>query len=112
MLVVGNTRTYAPGIVFTPDASPVDGLLDAVILPSPRIRDYVPWLRAVRQASRLSDPRIRYLRGRSFQTHETGIDWEVDGEYVGAHPLRISVLPRSLAIVLPRRERRAAAASA
>ena len=106
VLVVGNTRTYAPGIVFTPDASPADGLLDAVILPAPRARDYLPWLRAVRRAARLRDPRIRYVRGHSIALHGTGIDWEVDGEYVGAGPLRISVLPRSLPFLLPRRTQR------
>ena len=100
-LVVSNTRTYAPGITFTPEASPVDGLLDAVILPAPRGHEYLRWLLAVRRGERIRDPRIRYVRGRTIRTHGTGIDWEVDGEYAGDGPLRISVLPRCLPILLP-----------
>ncbi|HUH17509.1 MAG TPA: hypothetical protein VMM85_06145, partial [Methylomirabilota bacterium] len=72
-------------------------------------RDYLPWLRAVRRASRLCDPRVRYLRAHSIRVHESGIDWEVDGEYVGASPLQVSVLPRSLAVVLPGSQERASA---
>lgn len=83
----------------------------SVRLPAPRARDYLPWLRAVRRAAPLRDPRIRYVRGQSIALHGTGIDWEVDGEYVGAGPLRISVLPRSLPFLLPRWQQRRCSSS-
>lgn len=102
IVVVGNTRTYAPGVSFTPDASPFDGVLDVTTLPAPSGFDFLRWTLGVVRGRRLDDPRIGYLRARVVQMGGEGIDCHVDGEYVGQAPLTVSVRPRSVRILVPR----------
>ncbi|MBI2205107.1 MAG: diacylglycerol kinase family lipid kinase [Candidatus Rokubacteria bacterium] len=101
IVVVGNTRTYSPGVSFTPEASPFDGALDVCTLPAPRAVDLVRWLVGVLRQQRLEDPRIGYLRARTVHMGGTGIECHVDGEYVGPGPLSVSVLHRHVQILVP-----------
>lgn len=101
IVVVGNTRTYAPRVSFTPDASPFDGALDVCTLPAPRGIDVVRWLVDVLRQRRLGDPRVGYLRARTVHMSGKGVECHVDGEYVGHGPLSVSVLPRHVRILVP-----------
>lgn len=102
IVVVSNTRTYAPGVSFAPDASPFDGALDVTTLPAPSGLDYLRLGLGVLRGRRLADPRVGYLRARAVRIGGQGIDCHVDGEYVGCAPLAVSVLPGALRILVPR----------
>lgn len=102
IVVVSNTRTYAPGVSFAPDASPFDGVLDVTTLPPPSGLDYLRWGLGVLGGRRLADPRVGHLRARAVRMAGLGIDCHVDGEYVGCAPLAVSVLPAGIRILVPR----------
>lgn len=102
IVVVSNTRTYAPGVSFAPDASPFDGALDVTTLPPPSGLDFLRWGLGVLRGRRLEDPRVGYLRVEAVRMAGLGVDCHVDGEYVGCAPLAISVLPASIRILVPR----------
>jgi diacylglycerol kinase (ATP) len=101
IVVVGNTRTYAPRVSFTPLASSFDGYLDVCTFPAPSWLDLLRWLVGVLRGRHLDDPRIGYSRERTVRIGGEGIDCHVDGEYVGQAPLTVSILPRSVPILIP-----------
>jgi diacylglycerol kinase (ATP) len=101
IVVVGNTRTYSPGIRFTPLASPSDGLLDVVTFPEPAGVDYLRWFVGVLRGRHLSQDGIGYLRARAVRLTGERVVCHVDGEYIGPAPLAVSVLPRSAPILVP-----------
>lgn len=64
--VIGNTRTYAPRIHFTPLASPVDGVFDVCTFPEPSRLDLLRWLLGVLRERHLGYDGIHYVRGLSL----------------------------------------------
>lgn len=101
IVVVGNTRTYAPGVSFTPLASPFDGSLDVCTLREPSALDYPRWSLAVLRQRPVEGDGVGYLRGRTIHMAGEGVACEVDGEYAGQAPLTVSVLPRRVPILVP-----------
>jgi diacylglycerol kinase (ATP) len=100
IVVVGNTRTYARHIRFTPLASPFDGSLDVCTFPVPSGLDYLRWLLAVLRGRHVNHDGVGYLRGRTIRLAGDGVACHVDGEYVGQAPLNVSVLPASVPILV------------
>ena len=101
IVVVGNTALYAPGVRFTPDASPSDGLLDVCTFPVPSPLDLPRWLVALLRGRHLDLPEIRYQRARNVRLEGPAVPCHLDGEYMGTTPLTISIRPRSVAVLVP-----------
>lgn len=101
LVVVGNTRTYSPGIRFTPLASPSDGLLDVCTLPAPSGLDYLRWFLRALRGRPLNPNGAGYTRARTVRLTGEGVMCHVDGEFIGPAPLSVSVLPRSVPILVP-----------
>jgi diacylglycerol kinase (ATP) len=99
--VISNIRTYAPRISFTPLASPFDGFFDVCIFPEPSRLDLVRWFIGMLRGLHLQDDGIRHLRGRTMCLEGERVACHVDGEYTGQTPLRVSMLPRCVPILLP-----------
>jgi YegS/Rv2252/BmrU family lipid kinase len=101
-MLLSNTRSYG-GIIRIADGALVDdGRLDAHIF---EVRSVG---RLVRIATRIVRHRlegaagITFRRVRELDVISTGLDVQVDGEYVGLTPVRFSVAPAALDILLPR----------
>ncbi|MDX1650019.1 MAG: diacylglycerol kinase family lipid kinase, partial [Myxococcota bacterium] len=98
-----NGRYFGGGMRIAPDARLDDGLLDAVVVPDR------PALRALRQLPRLYRGThlgldgVVHARGRVLEVDaEAGAArLEVDGEPLGAAPVRIEVLPGALRLRAP-----------
>lgn len=101
LVVVGNTRTYSPGISFIPLASPSDGLLDVCTLPAPSGLDYIRWFLRALRGQPLNQNGTGYTRARTVRLTGERVVCHVDGEYIGPAPLSVSVLPRSVPILVP-----------
>lgn len=101
LTVVGNTRTYAPWVSFTPLASPFDGVFDVCTFPAPSRLDFVRWFVGVLTRRHTSYKEVGYTRARTCRMAGEGVACHVDGEYVGPAPLTLSVLPSSLPILVP-----------
>jgi diacylglycerol kinase (ATP) len=101
IVVIGNTRTYAAGIRFTPLASPVDGVFDVCTFPQPSRLDWLKWFVGVLRQRHPHYDGICYRRGRTIHLAGDGIACHVDGEYIGQAPLTVSILARSAPILVP-----------
>jgi YegS/Rv2252/BmrU family lipid kinase len=101
-LVLGNTRSYAGIFDITPDALADDGYLDLCLLAGRPL----PWTIAGLAAFTLR--RHNWASSASFQhVHEVevrtpGIPVQVDGEYLAETPMRFTVKPRAMPVLVPR----------
>jgi len=104
-VVLGNAANYGGAFAITPRASIRDGLLDVCVL-----EDLSPlstlryWLAAAVQ-SHTTHPNVDYWRTREAAVTVIEGDDEVlvqtDGELAGRLPMRFSIVPRALRVVVP-----------
>jgi diacylglycerol kinase (ATP) len=115
-ILVSNTRIYGDVFSFTPAASPMDGLLDVFVF-----RETGRWatvILALRYLGRsLVNPNIArtplglkqsriYRTTRLSLSSAKRVDSQIDGELGGELPLEVSILPRAVNLILPRRAMR------
>lgn len=101
MATVGNGRTYGGGIPVCPDADPADGLLDVVlVLPAGRLR-LLRLLPRLYRGTHTTVPEVSVRLVRSVRLSAPGVTAYADGDPIGALPLTIDVVPRSLTVFAP-----------
>ena len=101
-LLLGNTRNYAGLLNLTDRAQADDGVLDLCLLPTgglPKLAWLLPWVLLRRHHGRAG---LRYRRVVSLEVRTPGLPVQVDGEYLCETPLRFSVAPGALRVVVPR----------
>lgn len=102
MLVVGNSRLYAGRFQLTPQAVMNDGWLDLCIVkgkgPLAVVRQSLPLLLS-RTITR-SDVEILRVRELSVVSNSP-LPYQVDGELAGATPVRFTIEPRALRVIVP-----------
>ena len=103
--VAGNTRLYGGFLRLASDARADDGLLDLAAFsgsgPATRLRLAARALRGGLH-ERAGDG-IDYLRGATIEIKsERPLPVQADGEYLGETPLRLSVAPRALDVLIAR----------
>ena len=100
-LLIGSTRSYGGIIHIATSAVVDDGLLDAYIFEGRGIG------RLVKTATRILRHRLEGGRGVTFRRVQaldvvsSGLGVQVDGEYIGETPVRFSVAPAALDVMLP-----------
>lgn len=102
LVLLGNGRLYGGSIPLFDQAKLQDGLVDVCVFPK------VNWFVVLRYACAFLSPRL-LTRGREnhFQAKSVMIDslspapLELDGEHVGHTPVKCSVHPRVLRVVVP-----------
>jgi diacylglycerol kinase (ATP) len=105
MATVGNGRTYGGGIPICPDADPADGLLDVVLVrPAGRLR-LLRLLPRVYKGTHAGAAEVSMRRVRSVRLSAPGVTAYADGYPIGALPLTIDVVPRSLTVFASRPDR-------
>lgn len=103
-LVAGNIRRYGPRYRITPEARLEEPLLHVVVFRGRKRRDYLRYLAGV-----VAGMHLRFGDVVSFKTHaltveaDTGVPYQIDGEYAGETPIELGVRDRALSVVLPRR---------
>lgn len=101
LIVVSNTRLYGGILMFSPEASARDGLLDACIF-TPR---QAP--EALRQAARVmvrrhpGDANVRTLRTSRFEVTTAGLPVQIDGDVIGQTPIALTVERAALRMSVP-----------
>jgi len=111
-ILVSNTKLYGAFFVFFPHADPSDGLLDVFVfrhtgrwkfLGMVVQLAWVHWTsgRTPREAGFLA--RHGVYRVKSLRLRQGGIPAQVDGEFLPGGLSEISVLPRAVEVLLPRR---------
>lgn len=102
MLVVGNSRLYAGHFQLTPQAVMNDGWLDLCIVkgkgPLAVVRQSLPLL----LSRTMSRGDVEFLRVRELSVvSDTPLPYQVDGELAGATPVRFTIQPRALRVIVP-----------
>jgi len=97
--VVANGRYFGAGLMPAPSADLADGLFDVVIFGDIDFKTARRNLPALRRGEHVSLKEVSTFRCRelAIRAEEEMID--LDGEFVGRHPVRFAVLPKALSIL-------------
>ncbi len=102
MLVIGNSRLYAGRFQLTPQAVMNDGWLDLCIVkgkgPLAVVRQSLPLL----LSRTITRGDVELLRVRELNVvSDSPLPYQVDGELAGSTPVRFTIQPRALRVIVP-----------
>ena len=105
LVAVGNTRTYASGMMITPSASVHDGLLDVCVVgPVSRV-DFLRTFPSVFRGAHVDHPQVRTWRGVDVSIEALDASAPVElwasGEHAGPLPVRVEPVAGALAVMVP-----------
>jgi diacylglycerol kinase (ATP) len=105
LVAVGNTRTYASGMMITPAASVHDGLLDVCVVgPVSRVQ-FLRTFPSVFSGTHVEHPDVSTARGRHVTVEmldaRGSVELWASGEHVGPLPARLEPVADALAVVVP-----------
>jgi diacylglycerol kinase (ATP) len=105
LVAVGNTRSYASGMMITPAARVHDGVLDVCVVgPVSRI-GFLRTFPSVFSGTHVQHPQVRTERGTSVTVETLAptptVDLWASGEHVGPLPTRLEPAPGALSVVVP-----------
>ena len=101
-LLLGNTRNYAGVLNLTHQAQADDGQLDLCLLRQgglPRLAWIALWALLKRHHRRAH---VLYRKVDSLEVRTPGLPVQVDGDYLAETPMRFSVAPGALRVVVPK----------
>lgn len=101
LLVVSNTRLYGGFLMFAPEASARDGMLDACIFMPRTLAEGLRHALKVIVRRHSGDSRVRELRTTRIEVSTPGLPVQVDGDVVGETPTTLTVEKRALLISVP-----------
>lgn len=103
VVVIGNARAYGlKGVRVATRARMDDGLLDICVFRSRSLWQFLNQFVKVLRGRHLEDKRILYCQARSFRLEtDRAMPVQLDGDLFGETPIRVSIAPRVLKILLP-----------
>jgi diacylglycerol kinase (ATP) len=106
LVAVGNTRSYASGMMITPAADVHDGLLDVCVVGPVSRTEFLRTFPSVFSGTHVEHPEVLTTRG-THVTVETldcapTVDLWASGEHAGPLPARLEPAAGALAVVVPR----------
>jgi diacylglycerol kinase (ATP) len=105
LVAIGNTRTYASGMMITPAASVHDGLLDVCVVGPVGRADFLRTFPSVFRGEHVRHPQVRTWRGARVTVEslddDTPVDMWASGEHVGPLPARLEPATDALAVMVP-----------
>jgi diacylglycerol kinase (ATP) len=103
LAAVLNTPTYGAGLRLSPDASPMDGWLDVVLLKDLRWYEVMKLLPRLIATGELRTKRVIRVRAKRVQlATDRACVFHGDGELFGFAPLEIEVVPNAVRVLAPR----------
>ncbi len=105
LVAVGNTRTYASGMMITPAASVHDGLLDVCVVGPVSRTEFLRTFPSVFAGTHVEHPDVHALRGTDVVVEALdptpAVDLWASGEHAGRLPARLEPVAGALAVVVP-----------
>jgi len=100
-VLIGNGRFYGGRLRLFPQARLDDGLLDVCVFENAGCFDLLRYGQAILRAghTRLRD--VRYFQASGFECNAPDAPFELDGEDAGDAPVRFSLKPRGLRVIVP-----------
>jgi diacylglycerol kinase (ATP) len=104
LVAAGNTRTYASGMMITPEASVHDGLLDVCVVGPVSRTDFLRTFPSVFRGTHVQHPEVRVARGRRVTVEALdrapAVDLWASGEHVGPLPAELEPVAGALSVVV------------
>jgi diacylglycerol kinase (ATP) len=98
-VIVANGRTNAGRIVVAPDASPIDGLLDVILIRDGTVLDLVEIASNALWGSYLDCDQVVYRQVASVRLHSVpGMRFTMDGEIIDQEPVEFEVMPQAISM--------------
>jgi diacylglycerol kinase (ATP) len=104
LATASNGRYFGGGMTVAPNASLVDGLLHAIIIPGMSKPELLLRLPSLYTGKHLAAPGVLELRGRVVEVEPLASEahrFECDGEALGSSPLRAEIVARALRVIAP-----------
>jgi diacylglycerol kinase (ATP) len=105
LVAVGNTRTYASGMMITPSASVHDGLLDVCVVGPVSRLDFLRTFPSVFRGAHVDHPQVRTWRGVEVTVEaldgRAPVELWASGEHAGPLPARLEPVAGALAVMVP-----------
>jgi diacylglycerol kinase (ATP) len=105
LVAVGNTRTYASGMMITPSADVLDGLLDVCVVGPVSRTDFLRTFPTVFSGTHVEHPEVRTARGTEVTVEivdgASTVELWASGEHAGPLPARLEPAAGALAVVVP-----------
>ena len=100
MVVVANGQYFGGGMQIAPQASPLDGLLDVVVLGDLNRLELVLNLPKVYEGSHVTHPKVEIWRVERAEVHSVEpVHLQVDGDPIGETPARIRLIKGALRLL-------------
>ena len=100
-VIVANGRTNAGRILVAPEASPIDGLLDVILIRDGTVADIVELASNALLGSYLDCEQVIYRQVPFVKLHsEPGMRFTLDGEIVDEEPVEFEVMPRAISMMV------------
>jgi diacylglycerol kinase (ATP) len=104
-VLIGNGRFYGGSFRVFPEAKLDDGLLDVCVFENGGYLDVLRYTQGVFRGVHTKFRDVHYFQTKELQCNAPAtVLFEVDGELAGAAPVRFSVAPRALPVMVPDRE--------
>ncbi len=100
-LLLGSTRSYGGIIHIASEAVVDDGVLDAFIFEGRSLGRLVHTATRIVRRSLQGARGVTFRRVKELEVATPGLGVQVDGEYIGETPVRFTVAPAALDILLP-----------
>jgi len=101
VILLGNGKYGGGGMQATPDADPMDGLFDVLIIDDLSKPDLLWSLPRVYRGTHLTHPKVTVKRAREIEILPTEpMSLQADGELLGEVPARFQILPGALNIIV------------
>lgn len=97
--VVANGRFFGGGLMPAPHADLEDGLFDVVIMGDVDFKTVRKNLGPLREGKHLGLPEIIYFRCKEVRVYAGKEMIDLDGEFVGHHPIRFEIVPKAVGII-------------
>ncbi len=105
-VLVGNGRFYGGPFKLFPRARMDDGLLDVCVFENGAYLDVLRYGQGILRGVHLQFSDVHYFQAREFTCSAAQpVPFELDGEDAGEVPVRFSVAPRALSVIVPEQAR-------
>ncbi len=102
--MIGNGRYYGGAFALFPEARLDDGKLDVCVFTGDRFWDVIRYSQGVWRNLHTGFGDVEYFQADSFECHPSTTvrqRFQLDGEHAGRVPVRFSVRPGALRVVVP-----------
>lgn len=99
--IIANGKYFGSGLGIAPEASPLNREFSVVILGEISILDYLKNLGKVKRCEKIIHPQVQYHRAETIELNSAlPLPIDMDGEFVGYSPLKISIHKQVLKFIV------------